>query len=53
MAATRARPANPLSPGHRARLSAYRRKVFALRSTDHDTVGIAGAALPSAATVSG
>jgi xylulokinase len=38
---------------HRERHHAYRRKVFALRSTDHDTVGIAGAALPSAATVSG
>jgi xylulokinase len=38
---------------HRERHDAYRRRVFALRDTDNDTVGIAGAALPSAATVSG
>ena len=38
---------------HRARHHAYRRKVFALRDTDNDTAGIAGAALRSAATVSG
>jgi xylulokinase len=46
-------PANDRTELHRERHHAYRRKVFALRSTDHDTVGIAGAALPSAATVSG
>jgi xylulokinase len=38
---------------HRERHHAYHRKVRALRGTDNDTVGIAGAALPSAATVSG
>jgi xylulokinase len=38
---------------HRERHHAYRCKVRALRDTDNDTVGIAGAALPSAATVSG
>ena len=46
-------PGNDRTELHRERHHAYRRKVFALRSTDHDTVGIAGAALPSAATVSG
>lgn len=46
-------PRHDLSEAHRERHHAYRRKVFALRSTDHDTVGIAGAALPGAATVSG
>ncbi len=46
-------PGNDRAELHRERHHAYRRKVFALRSTDNDTVGIAGAALPSAATVSG
>ena len=46
-------PRNDRTELHRERHHAYRRKVLALRSTDNDTVGFAGAALPSAATVGG
>ena len=38
---------------HRERHDAYHRKVRALRDTDNTTVGIAGAALRSAASISG
>jgi xylulokinase len=38
---------------YRERHHAYHRKIQALRGTDNDTVGIAGAALHSAASVSG